>query len=34
VARIWSGTYDIAVFAYSTVVGNFTPATVVRIVLH
>jgi len=25
------GTYDIAVFAYSTVVNNFTSATVVRV---
>ena len=27
------GTYDLAVFAYSTVVNNFTPAKVVRIVV-
>jgi len=28
------GTYDIAVFAYSTVRGNFTPARVVRVVVR
>jgi hypothetical protein len=28
------GTYDIAVFAYSTVVNNFTPAKVVRVVVR
>jgi hypothetical protein len=27
------GTYDIAVFAYSTIVNNFTPAKVVRVVV-
>jgi hypothetical protein len=27
------GTYDLAVFAYSTVVNNFTPAKVVRVVV-
>jgi hypothetical protein len=28
------GTYDIAVFAFSTVVNNFTPATVVRVTVR
>jgi len=28
------GTYDLAVFAYSTVVNNFTPARVVRVVVR
>jgi len=28
------GTYDIAVFAYSTIVNNFTPAKVVRVVIR
>jgi hypothetical protein len=28
------GTYDLAVFAYSTVVNNFTAAKVVRVTVH
>jgi hypothetical protein len=28
------GTYDIAVFAFSTVANNFTPAKVVRVVVR
>jgi hypothetical protein len=28
------GAYDIAVFAYSTVANNFTPAKVVRVIVR
>jgi photosystem II stability/assembly factor-like uncharacterized protein len=34
VSGLAPGTYDVAVFAFSTVVGNFAPATVVRVVVR
>jgi hypothetical protein len=34
VSGLAPGTYDVAVFAFSTVVNNFTPATVVRITVR
>ena len=34
VSALPPGTYDLAVFAWSTAVGRFLPATVVRVTVH